>query len=131
MGCNPTKDQEKGQNKPMYPDMKLYEEIIFLEHYFKGNYCVENVIAFYDPLIKPKKLQRHWFWTNYPLNEQKFPDDKHDDIMEECREKVGIDLRDYDLKSDHKTIYRNCVSSDLGLYIFQTAYKDKQEVLFN
>src|SRR3990167_3845679 len=26
-----------------YPDMKLYEEIIFLKHFFKGLWIVENV----------------------------------------------------------------------------------------
>ncbi len=25
-----------GQSKPIYPDMKLYEEILFLQHYYSG-----------------------------------------------------------------------------------------------
>ena len=29
-----------------YPDMKLYEEIIYLKHWFKGKYCIENVISY-------------------------------------------------------------------------------------
>ena len=37
--------------KPQYPDMKLYQEIIFLETFYKGKYCVENVIPYYEPLI--------------------------------------------------------------------------------
>src|SRR3972149_8647502 len=41
----------RGQNKPIFPDMKLYEEIIFLQSFFEGKWCVENVISFYDPLI--------------------------------------------------------------------------------
>jgi DNA (cytosine-5)-methyltransferase 1 len=41
--------------KPLYPDMKLYEEIIFLDNYFDGKYCVENVIPYYEPLITAKK----------------------------------------------------------------------------
>jgi 16S rRNA A1518/A1519 N6-dimethyltransferase RsmA/KsgA/DIM1 with predicted DNA glycosylase/AP lyase activity len=32
--------------KPKYPDMKLYEEIIFLRHFFEGKYCIENVIPY-------------------------------------------------------------------------------------
>ena len=36
-----------------FPDMKLYEEIIFLTHFFKGKFVVENVISYYDPLIMP------------------------------------------------------------------------------
>ena len=60
-----------------YPDMKLYQEILLLKHYFKGKYCVENVIPFYDPLIPGKKRCRHLYWTNFNLpsnlNERKSP----------------------------------------------------------
>lgn len=66
----------RGQNEPVYPDMKLYEEIIFLQHMyklensgFKGRYVVENVISYYDPLIRPRKLAEHYFWTNFPIRE--------------------------------------------------------------
>ena len=49
-----------------YPDMALYQEIIFLKHFFKeGKYCVENVVSYYDPLIKPQLLHRHYFWANF------------------------------------------------------------------
>src|SRR6056297_2950344 len=40
--------------KSEYPDMKIYQEIIFLDNYFKGKYVVENVIPFYEPLIPAK-----------------------------------------------------------------------------
>lgn len=53
--------------KPIFPDLKLYEEIIFLENYFDGKYCVENVIPYYDPLIPGNKRGRHYFWTNFPI----------------------------------------------------------------
>jgi len=53
--------------KPIYPDFKLYEEITFLESYFKGKYCVENVIPYYEPLIPAKKRGRHLYWTNFNL----------------------------------------------------------------
>jgi DNA (cytosine-5)-methyltransferase 1 len=36
-----------GKN-PTYPDMKLYQEIIFLQHHCKGKYVVENVIPYYE-----------------------------------------------------------------------------------
>jgi len=46
--------------KKVYPDMKLYQEIIFLKHHFKGKWLVENVIPYYEPLIAPTQtLQRH------------------------------------------------------------------------
>lgn len=51
-----------------FPDMKLYEEIIFLQHFFKGLWVVENVIPYYQPLIKPTiKIGRHLFWSNFPI----------------------------------------------------------------
>ena len=31
---------------PVYPDFKLYEEIVFLQHHFKGKYVVENVDSY-------------------------------------------------------------------------------------
>jgi DNA (cytosine-5)-methyltransferase 1 len=40
---------------PKYPDLKLYEEIIFLNKWFKGKYCIENVIPYYEPLIPAGK----------------------------------------------------------------------------
>jgi DNA (cytosine-5)-methyltransferase 1 len=53
--------------KPIYPDMKLYQEIIFLHHHCKTKYCVENVIPYYEPMFYPKKRGRHLYWTNYNL----------------------------------------------------------------
>jgi len=47
-----------------YPDMKLYEEIIFLQHFFKAKWVVENVKSYYDPLIQPYKSTRHYYWAN-------------------------------------------------------------------
>lgn len=50
-----------------YPDMALYQEIIFLQHFFKGIWVVENVAPYYEPLIKGHKLGRHIFWSNFPI----------------------------------------------------------------
>ena len=53
--------------KPIYPNMSLYQEILFLQHHFKGKYVVENVIPYYEPLIPAKKRGRHLYWTNFNL----------------------------------------------------------------
>lgn len=50
-----------------YPDMALYQEIIFLKHFFKGKWVVENVAPYYDMLIQGQKLGRHIFWSNFPI----------------------------------------------------------------
>jgi DNA (cytosine-5)-methyltransferase 1 len=65
----------KNTTSAIYPDLKLYEEVIFLENYFGGKYVVENVIPYYEPLIQAKKRGRHLYWTNFniptDLNERK------------------------------------------------------------
>lgn len=50
-----------------YPDMMLYQEIIFLRHYFKGLWVVENVTPYYEPLIQAQKIGRHLFWSNFEI----------------------------------------------------------------
>lgn len=52
----------------IYPDLKLYEEILFLQHYYRtGKFVVENVIPYYEPLIPAIKRDRHLYWTNFKL----------------------------------------------------------------
>ena len=56
-----------GQTMPIYPDMKLYQEIIFLQHHCKSKWIVENVTPYYEPLIIAKKRDRHLYWCNFNL----------------------------------------------------------------
>lgn len=49
------------------PDMDLYSIIIFLQHFYEGIWVVENVISYYNPLIKPQVLDNHYFWSNKEL----------------------------------------------------------------
>ena len=54
--------------KPEYPNMFLYQEIIFLMYHFSGKWVVENVRPYYDYLIEPTTIiQRHPFWCNFEL----------------------------------------------------------------
>jgi DNA (cytosine-5)-methyltransferase 1 len=55
------------KSKATYPNMMLYEEIILLQHFFKGKFCIENVIPYYEPLIPGQKRGRHLYWTNFIL----------------------------------------------------------------
>jgi len=58
----------KGGNvNPIYPEMSLYQEVIFLDKFFNGKYVVENVIPYYEPLISAKEIGRHLYWTNFNL----------------------------------------------------------------
>jgi DNA (cytosine-5)-methyltransferase 1 len=112
-----------------YPDMSLYQEIIFLQTFFKGKYCVENVVSYYDPLIKPQVSGRHYFWANFKipvkldhvkigrmgkLKEGQRGDDRHKLTA------LGFDLSKY--KGFHKEkLLRNCVTPEIGLAIFESA----------
>jgi len=99
------------RKRPVYPDMKLYEEIIFLDKFFKGKYCVENVISYYNPLIKPQKIGRHYFWTNFNINN--IPQPKND---------IGSMEPKYGNVACKKSIEeRNAVNSELGLHILNCA----------
>lgn len=122
----------RGQNEPVFPDMKLYEEIIFLMYYFKGKWCVENVIGFYEPLIKPQEISNHYFWSNFKITELPTIQQKgrehnsHNDILQERK---GFDLSGYKLQEDKKKLLRNCVEPETGLHIFNCAFKTKQNTI--
>lgn len=106
------------QNKPLYPDMRLYQEIILLEHYFNGYYCVENVISYYTPLIDCIKIGRHYFWANFPIrNIQTQPRGSFDSIQD-LSEQLGFDTSFW-RGVDKILLLRNCVESEVSERIFQ------------
>jgi DNA (cytosine-5)-methyltransferase 1 len=114
---NPMKDEIE------YPDMTLYQEIILLQTWFKGKFCVENVISYYEPLIKPIESNNHYFWTNF--NFRKEANTKRGirgEEMEFRKERMGYDLSKYNLKRDfEKKILNNCTEAELGLHILDCA----------
>ena len=106
------------KRKPRYPDMKLYQEIIFLNAFFNGMYCVENVTPYYEPLIKAYKIGRHLFWANFKLGS--FEVKNTLDIKNGARRKIGFDLSGYKgIRKDQ--ILNNCVEPKTGLYILNCA----------
>lgn len=112
--------------KMQYPDMKLYEEIIFLDNFFDGKYCVENVIPFYEPLIPAQKRGRHLYWTNFNLptylNERKNPDlAREKDLIKSLSEFHDYDFRKYKGKQSVQKMARNLVDYESGLTIFNIA----------
>jgi DNA (cytosine-5)-methyltransferase 1 len=117
--------KERNTFKPCYPDMKLYEEILFLEQFFKGKWCVENVIPYYEPLIPAKKRDRHLYWTNF--NIPIILSQRSGKILglEEVRRLC--EFHDYDFYKYKGTqridkIARNLVDYEAGLTIFKTAF---------
>ena len=119
-----------GQNKPIFPDMKLYEEIIFLDYFFKGKWIVENVIAYYKPLIQPFEMANHWFWSNFFIGKYNGSGTrKHFAKRKELEEYKGFDLDKYK-GIDKLKILRNCVEPETGLHILNESLIDYQSELF-
>ena len=131
---------------PIYPNLKLYEEVLFLENYFEGKYCVENVIPYYEPLIPAQKRGRHLYWTNFnlpnDLNERKIniggnkttakPSEVNHEFKALCK------FHDYDFtkyKGEQRVdkMARNLVDYEAGRTIFETALgiirkKDEKQI---
>jgi DNA (cytosine-5)-methyltransferase 1 len=114
--------------KPEYPNMMLYQEIIFLKHHFIGKYCIENVIPYYEPLIVGQKRGRHLYWTNFLL-----PNDiaersmrgvmcgqTNDEFKKLC-EFHKIDISTYKGNQSKIKIARNLVDYEVGNVILNVA----------
>ena len=106
------------QNKPIYPDMKLYQEIILLDNYYDGYYVVENVVPYYEPLIEPQKLGRHLFWSNFEIPKQKIEARGSFDNTEELAQKLGYDISSWQ-GVNKKLLLRNCVEPEVGELIYK------------
>ncbi len=111
--------------KPRYPDMALYQEIIFLEYYYKGKYCIENVIPFYDMLIPGKKRNRHLYWTNFNLpnilSKRKNPDlSRTKNLVDALSKFHDYDFRKYKGKQSIQKVARNLVDYEAGKTILDT-----------
>lgn len=116
-------------NMIRYIDGQLFEEIIFLETYFKGRYVVENVVPYYKPYGNPTKIGRHLFWSNFKIGQMinlpKSPKGMMN-LATVGQKKVMMDWLGihydeniyYDGNHCPVQILRNCVHPELGLHIF-------------
>lgn len=117
--------------KKRYSDLTLYQEIIFLQHFYKGKWVVENVKPYYEPLIKPTTVMgRHLFWSNFDIEEFNVPSPKGfitagtTKDTEMLKEWLGIHYEgNIYYKGNHcpGQVLRNCVHPDLGLHVFNQA----------
>jgi DNA (cytosine-5)-methyltransferase 1 len=120
--------KNKSFYKPEYPNMMLYQEIIFLQHHFKGKYVVENVIPYYDPLIPGQKRGRHLYWSNFKLP---FEIDRKESkgiiggqTTDEFKKLCDFHKYDFNLykgKQSKIKIARNLVDYEAGKIIFAAA----------
>ncbi|TDX83950.1 DNA cytosine methyltransferase [Epilithonimonas xixisoli] len=110
-----------------YPDMKLYEEILLLKHFFKGKFVIENVKSYYDPLIEPQHINRHYYWANFKIPEIKIKPMKNFSQAKrsEVAEWLGFDYpgKNIYIKGNHDPaqVLRNCIHPLEGKAILDTA----------
>ena len=116
-----------------YPDFKLYELIVFLKHFFKGKWVVENVVPYYEPLIKPTvRVGRHLFWSNFNIDVEEIKQPKG--FITKSNLQGKKDMMDWlglhfdevvYYKNNHcpVQILRNCVHPKLGLDVLNCALK--------
>lgn len=126
-----------GNHPARYPEMSLYQEIIMLSNnWYKGHWCVENVIPYYTPLIPPsKEIERHLFWSNFTIKplyvEKEIRISKQTSILP----RHGIMMKGVEFKGDKRKVLRNLVNPEIGLHILNCAFdiscnKSEQTSLF-
>ncbi len=111
--------------KPQFPDMKLYEEIIFLKHFAKALWVVENVKSYYEPLIKPYETARHFFWSNFRITDNgtytKVRNDAGYTLDKKMIERGIIIENFHGYKGDKRKLLNNAIEPGLGLHILNCA----------
>ena len=121
------------RTRPKYANMELYEEIIFLQTYFKGAWVVENVKPYYEPLIPPTAvIGRHYFWSNFPITAKdvarpkNFINKQNLQARQELQDWLGIHFEEklyYKGNHDPCQVLRNCVHPDLGKQILECYFE--------
>ena len=108
--------------RPVYPEMSLYQEILFLQYNYDGKWVVENVKPYYKPLIEPTiELQRHYFWANFEIPQQDFTSDNiRGAQIPDLQALHGIDLSQYKIPNKRQ-ILRNCVLKEVGEWVLRHA----------
>lgn len=131
-------------NRVRYADLGLYEEIIFLHTFFKGKFCVENVIPYYElifPELPAQQHHRHLFWANFRIKstDKRNPPKQISNIIAQNTKRkrktydgdivnikstqphFGFDLSGISMKNRKDKILRNCVDPEIGLMILECA----------
>jgi len=115
----------KNGSKPEYPDMRLYQEIIFLQYHFFGKWVVENVNPYYKPMFDPQLRDRHTYWANFIF--PKILSNRNDSALVQASKMQDLcNFHDYDFrkyKGDQRLlkIARNLVDYEAGKTILATA----------
>jgi DNA (cytosine-5)-methyltransferase 1 len=114
----------QGWNIYRYPDMGLYQEILFLKHFYKGQWIVENVESYYAPLISPRTtFDRHYFWSNFYI--PPMTTGRNYNVTNATKEQhaahFGIELPEG--TKNQRKLLRNAVDPRMGLHVFEHGTK--------
>ena len=127
---------QKNKWKPRYPDMRLYQEIIFLNGFFGGKWVIENVISWYDPLIRPNEIGRHYYWANFfilPFKGKKqiiANKPTGQNTYNYRASLVNTEIKNfYEYDGDKRTLIANMVEPEISLHIFNSM--NNQELKLN
>lgn len=103
--------------------MSLYQEIIMLSNnWFKGKWVIENVIPYYEPLVKPSiEIDRHYFWCNFHVPRINVKSEKPISEQTGTNGRYGFNLKGVDIKADKRQVLRNLVDPEIGLHFFNSA----------
>ena len=103
-----------------YPDMTLYEEILFLKYHSESLWLIENVVPYYPPMLNPVKRNRHLYWANFDIPElpKVVENLRSKNKISEMEELHGYNLSAYKLPNKRQ-ILRNCVAPDTGLQLLR------------
>ncbi|MDD4225964.1 MAG: DNA cytosine methyltransferase [Mariniphaga sp.] len=118
---------------PKLPDLTLYQYKIFLEKFYDGLWVIENVIPYYDFLIKPTATIGHnAFWANFNITKIEAP--KIDKLfkrntlaeVEAIKKWLGIEMEGIIYSNTHSPtqVLRNCVHPEVGLHIYKCAFSN-------
>lgn len=112
-----------------YPDMTLYQEIIWLKAFYKGKWVIENVKPYYEPLLQPTFfMDRHYFWASDFILTGSFNNRIYTEIRDnisKMEKEYGFDLSPYKKTVEIKKVLRNCVRPEVGKYIFEKLTSDR------
>ena len=94
-----------------YPSMIMYQQILFLTHWF-------NVKPYYKPLIEPTVLLgRHMFWSNFPIPEKNF---KNIDVSRSTSVELAKDLEMEVPKCNKaRLLLRNAINPKIGQHTYE------------
>lgn len=120
-----------------YAEMSLYQEIILLQSWYKGLWAIENVVPYYEYLIKPSIIiGRHPYWSNFHINKL---DIQNIDVARSTAEELSEYLDMPIPRINARLLLRNCVEPKVGKHIFdcamnaykpQTNYTEMNNTLF-